>query len=148
MFAVVVHIILSSLVATSAMTLFTYIVAAITQKELGEPKFLNRLIRSSRQFDTNTTDNHIAGWAIHYAIGLIFVVLIVAFQSITGYHLSIWLGMALGAIFGLMGVIGWIVMFSTHHDPPKIEFTVFLIQLVAAHIVFGLTLSIYFRFLI
>jgi hypothetical protein len=145
MSAIWFHILIGGSIGTTVMTLFTYWIESITGKDLGEPKYLNRLIRYSRRFEAETGDGHMAGWAIHYFIGVLFAAAMIAFRSITGIDLTPLVGMFIGAIFGLLGIVGWTVMFAVHDDPPQIKFPIFLVQLVVVHILFGATVTLYFR---
>ncbi|WP_373519505.1 hypothetical protein [Pricia sp.] len=141
----IINILISGLIGTTAMTLFTIFVETVTGKDLGEPKYLNRLISTSVHFDAKIGDNHIFGWAAHYVIGVLFAAVMVAFRSISGIHLTTLNGMLLGTALGIMGIIGWTVMFAVHHDPPKIDFPLFMAQLIVAHILFGATIAFYYR---
>ncbi|HBL80335.1 MAG TPA: hypothetical protein DDZ79_10625, partial [Aequorivita sp.] len=48
-------------------------------------------------------------------------------------------GAIIGAIFGLLGIFGWALLFYVHPQRPKIDFKLFYLQLFLAHIIFGLT---------
>ena len=138
-----IHILVSGVLGTSIMTLFTYIIASITGKELSEPKFLNRLMWNSNLFHIEKDDYHLFGWCIHVFIGIVFAASLMLFKICTGFDLTICIGIFLGFVLGLIGVAGWTMLFTLHHNPPEIDFKLFLSQLVIAHMVFGLVVSSY-----
>lgn len=139
------HLFISGVLGTLIMTLFTYAVELVTGKELSEPELLNHLICKCERIGLQTGASHFLGWLIHFAIGILFAAGMIAFIEVTGFEPTIYLGLLLGAALGLVGVIGWYVLFTLHHNPPQIDFPLFLTQLIMAHSAFGLVLVIYMQ---
>lgn len=119
------------------MTLFSYVVSASARELYKEPVLLTYIltvfgIEVSPQLKT------ILAWILHYLIGLAFVV---------GYH-YLWvydilemswpIAFLLGAISGIIGILGWVVMFSKAPKKPNIDFTGYYLQLFIAHVIFGI----------
>ncbi|SDJ89361.1 hypothetical protein SAMN05421823_101353 [Catalinimonas alkaloidigena] len=138
-----VKLVRSSLIGTSAMTLFSYAAAALTQEQFEEPVVLGRLLQGRGQ--SPTVGQRIAGWGLHYAAGLGFTV---------GYHL-LWRQTRLrprpstSALMGLAnGVVGigvWHLTFRLHPNPPALEWHKYYAQLLAAHVVFGTFVGMGYR---
>lgn len=139
-------IILSGFVATSLMTMFSYIVAEVKKSQFREPQLLNILITLAPLIHIKVSIRNILGWIIHYIIGWIFVVCFDFIWRYSGVDPSLASGAYLGFIAGIIGVSGWKIFFILSPNPPGIEFKNFYLQLIVAHIIFGLgaALIIYF----
>ena len=138
-------ILLAGLVGTTLMTAFSYLVGQLCDAELGEPKLLNKFLDRSKRLDIEVAEDSIWGWIFHYLTGFLFAGAMAAYFCSTENHPTWWLAIVLGCILGLFGVLGWLTMIRFHSAPPKIELQLFLIQLVGAHIIFGLGATIVFR---
>jgi len=133
------NIIVASVVAIVLMTVFSYVVGRLRKKEFTEPVLLNDLLRRIKLQSNADKFRHPAGWIIHYIVGLIFVI---------GYHL-LWTrevialtlisGAILGAVCGLIGIVGWHTTLSIHPNPPPIHLKEYYVQLFFAHVIFGLS---------
>ena len=130
-------ILLSALIGTSLMTLVSYAVSKIRKKEFFEPMILNRLLYRIDAFPKRNP-NHIAGWIIHYTMGLLFSVGIWAIIESFVNNLGVLIFMALGAFSGIIGCIIWEAIFQFHPYPPKMKFNEFFVQSFIVHIVFGI----------
>ncbi len=133
-----VIILFAGLVGTSVMTGFSYLAGLLFQLESREPKLLNELLRRAHGITADISENDPPGWIIHYIIGFVF-------SGITGAYLwymdtdPTWLlGIISGFFLGILGALGWLGMFAFHHSPPKINLFRYLVQLVIAHMFFGL----------
>lgn len=131
-------IFISGLIATSLMTLFSYIWSWIKDSKFKEPQLLNLLIKSSTIIRLNPGKRNVTGWIIHYIIGWFFVLCFDFIWRNTALVPSFGNGALLGAIAGLVGITGWKTFFYLNADPPEIEFRKFYLQLIIAHIIFGL----------
>lgn len=127
------------LLATSAMTIFSYAIYAITKNEVREPVLLAKLLKGSTPERNSRSPEIILGWIGHYSIGIIFLLLYEATWLIAGLERDFIYGLIFGIVAGVLGVIGWIVLFTISSEPPKIRYSLFFSQLIAAHIVFSLT---------
>ncbi|MGE8342589.1 hypothetical protein BSF41_16470 [Flavobacterium sp. ACN2] len=134
----IIQVILISIVATSAMTWFSYAMSENFKELYKEPVLLSFALKK-----TNTSLSEESqktwGWLIHYIIGFLFVM---------GYHI-VWVknilpisplnALILGVISGVIGIFSWIIIFKmTNHQPP-IDFKGYYIQLFFAHIIFAVT---------
>ncbi|MDR6301775.1 hypothetical protein [Mesonia maritima] len=127
----------SSITATIVMTFFSYFYSEVKNEKFKEPQLINILINRLPNFSTAIGKHHILGWLLHFLIGFIFTAL---FFLIWKYISISWLsGIVLGFFAGLLGVLGWRIAFSVHPNPPEIQFSKFYIQLIVAHILFGLS---------
>ena len=68
-----IEILVATLLATSAMTLFSYIISAGFRELYKEPVLLAFLM-TSFDFKLSTRQKVIFAWCLHYLIGLLFVV--------------------------------------------------------------------------
>ncbi|AWG22974.1 hypothetical protein FFWV33_16290 [Flavobacterium faecale] len=128
-------VVFASVVATSVMTLVSYALSNVLNKQYREPVLLGYLLDSYAIGQTPTMRIYIS-WSLHYIIGIALV---------TAYHLlwqSIGLDkMALNLVFlaictGLIGVVSWIVIFSICRYKPKMDYMGYFIQIFLVHILF------------
>lgn len=136
-FYVIIQLLLVSIVATSAMTWFSYAMSNSFRELYKEPVLLTYAI-DKLKIDLSPQSKKTWGWLLHYIIGFFFVV---------GYHI-IWVkdilpisplsALILGVVSGVVGIVSWIIIFKmTHHQPP-IDFKGYYIQLFFAHIIFAI----------
>lgn len=134
------EIISSTLFATSAMTLFSYVISWLFRKNYKEPVLLEFLM-STFGFKVAKHYKVMASWSLHYFIGLIFVL---------SYYLPIWLnfnwytitlfsGFVFGSIIGCIGIVFWKVMFTLSPKDPPTYTSGYYLQLFFAHIILGIT---------
>lgn len=133
-----IQILFSGIIATSVMTLFSYIVSALSHSQFREPQLLNELLKRSTALPYKPGQENLTGWTIHYAIGILFVAIFDFIWNYTDFEPSIFTGALLGFIFGFIGITGWKVMFSLNPNPPAIRFKIFYLQLLPAHVIFGI----------
>ena len=103
------QILIVSIAATSAMTLFSYAISARYRENYKEPVLLSNLLVQVK-FDLSVISKKIIGWLLHFGIGFFFVLV---------YHL-LWLydiidlsainAFLLGIVSGIIGVLSWGVM--------------------------------------
>lgn len=133
-----VEIITETIAGTTLMTLFSLVAGESFRKLFSEPAMLNYVIAISKIRLTPRL-NSLLGWTLHYLFGLCFVV---------PYHLiwkygwlsPDWVSAAiLGAVSGIAGVLGWMLIFRLPRKEPKVAFDKYYLQLFFAHIVFAFT---------
>lgn len=136
-------ILLSGITGTSAMTLFSYWVSESKNKNFSEPEILSQLMK---RFPTNITKTQadIAGWCIHYAIGIVFALMYYETWKISKTKPTIPSGALLGALSGLAGIAAWQITFAVHPNPPAKNLKKYFGHLLIAHIVFGIFSTIPF----
>ena len=138
----ILHILLSAFIATSAMTWFSYLLATIQSNEFKEPRLINILIDRSGKLSRTITKNSLIGWAIHYFLGLIFIIAFDIMWVYTTVEATFLSGALFGLIAGIIGVVGWKTMFRLSPNPPDIEYNKFYLHLIAAHLILGLTAAL------
>lgn len=139
-------IFVAAVVATSCMTLFSYILSNIKSSQFREPELLNSLICRSTSIKLTPSKNSGLGWAIHYLIGFLFIVLFHLIWNLTGLEPNVITGAVLGFVAGIVGITGWIIMFKLNPKEPQIEFKNFYLQLLFAHIIFGASAGLVYQF--
>lgn len=143
----IVQIILATIAATSLMTAFSYTISEAFRELYKEPLLLQYLMTRFRLGFKGTT-KMIACWALHYFIGLIFV-LIFHFLWKAGFIEITWLaGLIYGAIIGIIGIAGWVVMFNLSNYQPRIDFKGYYLQLFIAHVIFTLTIILVYKIML
>jgi len=134
----ILQILVATFAATSLMTLFSYAVSAAAREVYKEPLLLTYVL-SFLHIEVSVQTKSILAWALHYFIGLLFVI---------GYHLIWYYGIMeiswsstfiLGACIGTIGIIGWMIMFSIIPKKPQIDYKGYYIQLFIAHMIFSIT---------
>ncbi|MEO6524862.1 MAG: hypothetical protein ABIN91_24465 [Mucilaginibacter sp.] len=128
-------IILSGIMGTNCMTMFSYIVSALSKKNFSEPEHLSTLI--NRAPGSSKKTNRIAGWSAHYAVRVLFAAVYVELWQTGQIKHTLKNGIIMGALSGILAVMVWKATFKMHPLPPWIDFTNYYIQLVPAHIVFA-----------
>lgn len=137
---------LAGIVGTSLMTVFSYICQVAFQKKLGEPKLLSQFLQKSRFEIGKETGTTFWGWFLHYFTGFFFSLLIAIYIYFFGGPLSWGMGILLGFALGLLGILGWQVLYWIHHNPPAFDRSAFYLQLVLAHIFFGIGATMIYKF--
>lgn len=131
-------ILLAMFAATSLMTAFSYFVSESFNKLYKEPLLLQYLM-SIWHLELSPNAKMVAGWAIHYGIGLIFVAGYFVLWKWDLYEITWLSGLIFGAIIGIIGIGGWEAMFTLTNHNPKIDFKGYYLQLFFVHIIFGMT---------
>ncbi|MFP5042880.1 hypothetical protein [Parasediminibacterium sp. JCM 36343] len=124
------------ILATSAMTIFSYLVSELMSENFREPEimtvFIKDLLPTAKQYAPYLA------WGLHYIIGFSFVIIYVKLWHSNKLKLNIQSGMLLGAISGIFGIIGWYITLKVYHNPLNTNLKDFFIILFFAHIVFGI----------
>ena len=126
----IIRILVEALTGIVLMTLFSYIVSYVSNKNFKEPALLNHLLRRGNR------DAPVMGWAVHYIIGVLFTAAYEAIWLLWDVAPDIWFVLIAGTLSGITGVIGWTCMLKISSDPPQIALRDFLLQLVFAHVIF------------
>jgi hypothetical protein len=139
-------ILLSAFAATSLMTIFSYAVSASFRKLYKEPLLLQYIL-SRLNIELNEIPKRIAAWSLHYAIGVVFA-LGFHLAVLSGITKNIWLlGACYGILIGIMGIIGWNIMFAIAGQPQKTDSLGYYTQLFTAHLLFALTVTVIYEYL-
>ncbi len=137
-------ILVSAVVGTTAMTLFSYILSDTENKNLREPEILGQLIKRLPN-DVSKKSALSAGWLAHYAIGVLFVAIYHELWKREHIQPSIESGALLGTASGIVGVVSWKIFFESHPNPPVKDLKFFLYHLIFAHAVFGVLSAITYK---
>lgn len=127
------EIVVGTIIATSLMTIFSYMYSEISKKQFREPELLNNLMARLHWIGPTAWPRHWLGWLIHYWVGLVFV----ATYHLSGIVNDLGDYVVAGAACGVIGILGWRVTFSLHPGPPALNVKEYYAQLFVAHIVFG-----------
>lgn len=133
-----IQLLITAILATAAMTLFSYVISDSFRKLYKEPLLL-KFIFDRLNFIASDRLKEIIAWCIHFVIGLIFVGCYHFLWKYGIVPLDIFSGLYLGAFCGLIGIAGWIIMFKLSGFHKKASDKGYYIQLFFAHIIFGLT---------
>lgn len=129
------HILQMSFIATSGMTLFSYILAQTFKEKFLETKLLNQLVFPYKK---ETNKNHPAGFLIHYAMGTFFSAIYYTIWKNSELRPSVATSSAMGFLTGIPGIAGWHTFLTLHSNPPTVHFRKYYLQLLFAHVIFGL----------
>lgn len=139
----IIKLLVIGIVATTCMTLFSYILSNIRNRQFREPELLNILLSKATLFKVKLPQKSSIGWIIHYLIGLIFVVIFEILWKLKFIPISITSGAIFGFIAGIIGVFGWKLFFYLSKKPSEITWNIeYYLQLIVAHIIFGISTAI------
>ncbi|MBC7407412.1 MAG: hypothetical protein H7339_03400 [Arcicella sp.] len=129
----------SGILGTTAMTIFSYVVSEVKREDFREPEIMSLLFKNlSITFLQYGTYLGYLAWIIHYIIGFSFVFIYVKLWDNNKLKPNFISGIFLGAITGIIGIIGWYITLRIHPNPPTVNLRNFFILLFFAHIVFGI----------
>lgn len=134
---IILQILISSVIATSVMTLFSYTVSEAARETYKEPVLLGYIL-SSLNIKVSSPLKLFLGWLMHYLIGVAFVV---AYHIVWYYQLmdiSWKASILLGIISGIIGIISWVILFKMVPTKPNIDFKGYYAQLFVAHMIFAI----------
>ncbi|WP_163397586.1 hypothetical protein [Flavobacterium fluviatile] len=137
------QILLATFAATTAMTLFSYAISASFRELYKEPVLLIFLLDQIKIEVSNKSKARLA-WMLHYLIGFIFVVIYHFLWINNILKLSLLNAVLLGSISGIIGILGWMILFRLADYKPKIDFKGYYIQLFFAHIIFGVVAALFY----
>ncbi|WP_034918962.1 hypothetical protein, partial [Gillisia sp. CAL575] len=142
----ITRLLVAGLVATSLMTAFSYIISNIRNRQFREPELLNIVLSRSDFFRIELSKNSSAGWILHYLIGWLFVIVFRLIWKLDIIPISFLSGGLLGFAAGIIGVLGWKMMFLLSKNPPDTNWDVeYYSQLIVAHIIFGLSVALVYN---
>ncbi|HYD23092.1 MAG TPA: hypothetical protein VEB40_16525 [Flavipsychrobacter sp.] len=126
----------AAIIGTSAMTLYSYVLAGTKNRNFREPENLSILLRRLAPVEEKEAD--VICWTAHYTVGLLFVLVYEQLYANTQLKPNIRTGLTLGFFTGLFAILVWKMVFHLHPRPPKKDFKRYYGQLLIAHIIFGL----------
>ncbi|ELR71662.1 hypothetical protein C900_02398 [Fulvivirga imtechensis AK7] len=132
------RVILAGAIGTTAMTAFSYAISAARGKQFREPELLNKLTRRiEERLEIRRRHNDVEGWLMHYLVGLLFSTIYDQLWQKSRINTSFFKSLAMGGVTGVFGVSIWHLTFKMHPNPPKIHLKEFYVQLLVAHVIFG-----------
>ena len=144
---ILLQIISSTIAATSVMTLFSYAISESARKLYKEPVLLTYVLHSLK-IEVKPALKVFLAWFLHYLIGLAFVV---SYHFLWVYEIveiSWPAAFFFGAVSGIVGILGWMLLFKIVPQKPNIDFKGYYAQLFVAHIFFGITaFAVYILFI-
>ncbi|MEL1252312.1 hypothetical protein AAEO57_00885 [Flavobacterium sp. DGU38] len=137
------QIVVATIAATSAMTLFSYVISASFRELYKEPVLLTFLL-TQLKIDLSLKSKATLAWLLHYFIGFIFVVIYHFLWVNNILQLSLWSAFLLGSLSGIIGIAGWMILFRLTDYKPDIDYKGYYIQLFFAHIIFALVAALFY----
>lgn len=137
-------IIAATVVGTTFMTLFSYVMSKNQKRNYTEPDVLSQIIAENNS-SLSKEETKPIGWAAHYGLGLGFTGVYSQIWEHTPIKPSLASGGALGAVSGLIGIMGWTQLFHLHHHTSEKYRKQYYAQLMAAHIIFGMGTAIGYK---
>jgi len=125
------------IVATSVMTLFSELWSLISGNEFREPVLLAHLFTKGT-IENLTLGQWVMGLGIHFLFGLFFMLGYEVLWYLTGLMRSAKWSMVFGIVIGLIGILGWVIMFRLLTKPSQLNTRHYYVHLLFAHIVFSL----------
>lgn len=130
-------VIISAVTGTTVMTFYSYIISLVQHKNFKEPKLLGKMSENLLPW-VNSRESTIAGWCLHYLVGLLFAEAYAPFWPGSNMtNVNIKTGLVLGGISGIAAILIWRFMLDVHPFPPAVDFIPFAGQLFMAHLFFG-----------
>lgn len=131
------HILQAGLAATILMTLFSYALSYAVQRNFKEPEILGVLLKRLAPHLHNII-YHLFGWALHFAVGYLFVTAYSLLWENTAIKPTLLNGLWIGFVSGLVGIAIWHFTLKLHPNPPFLNLPAYYANLLVAHVVFGL----------
>src|SRR4051812_26260699 len=110
-FHVFLQILISSIAATSVMTLFSYIVSASVRELYKEPVLLTYIL-TRFHIEVSLPTKRVLAWILHYIIGAFFVIIYHYLWACNVVEFSWRIALLFGAISGIVGILGWMILFK------------------------------------
>lgn len=128
---------LISVLATMVLTFFSLVVSYSYNRNFIEPSLLSKIV-SYHLNDAPSWLNLTLGTVLHFVVGYLFTVIHLYLYQL---YTPIWYnGIFFGLVNGLLGAVIWYLTIKIYNQVLQVEVKTYLIQLVIAHILFGLTI--------
>lgn len=141
-----IKILIGGLLSTAFMTAFSYLWGLVTFTLTKEPVLLNILLRRSDLSSGTVSKTDVRGWFLHFLIGMVFILIIFLLWDFDVIRYSIRNAIIFGFLAGIVGAAGWKFMFAMTDPPPRINYINYYVQLIFAHIIFGITAYFVYRY--
>lgn len=124
---------LTAFAATTAMTLWSELVGSLLGQMYNEGRILEEVFE-----DNWGAQSTLYAWSLHYALGLIMTIWLWLMYSYSGMEKGWVVGGWLGLLAGIVGAIGWMVIFNVRERPQDTGVPGFYFQLLGGHALFGI----------
>lgn len=131
------NFIISGLVAVFAMTLFSIIWGRLTNNAFSQPYLLTRILKSIKNERISSSTILLSGWLIHIVLGFAFLIIYELLWWVFNWDKGLLLSISFGIVSGLIGVLGWNLMFKSVEFNPDFNHLHYYVHLIFAHIVFS-----------
>lgn len=139
-------ILITALLSIITMTSFSYLISKAFRELYKEPVLLTYFLNVMKIKISPGLQIFLA-WMLHYLIGLGFVIVYHLIWQAHLLPLNWQVGFLIGFVSGIIGIIGWVLIFNYTDHQPKIDFKGYYLQLLFAHIIFGCTAYVAYRYL-
>lgn len=136
----IIRTLLSGIVATSAMTLYSYAVSRKKDENFREPELLAELADDFLPESAQKLALPL-GWLAHYQVGMGLALGLQAYWKKHNTRQTVLNGLVTGALAGLGGILAWDLTFRLHPRQPLIPYKRYYGQLLLAHMIYGATLA-------
>lgn len=143
-FNIFLQILTSTIAATSAMTLFSYAVSASVRELYKEPVLLTYIL-TKFHIEVSLKTKRVLAWILHYIIGAFFVIIYHYLWLYNVAEFSWRIALLFGALSGITGILGWMILFRIISQKPNIDFKGYYMQLFVAHVIFGLVAFLVYK---
>ena len=127
---------IANLLGTSLMTVFTYCLSEILNKQYKQP-ILIAYFQDIFRIELSRTAKRVVGWLLHYCTGAIFLLLFHLYWKFDDALITWPSGLLLGALAGFAGMVIWKICFTVVKEK-QIPEKGFYIHIFFAHIIFAL----------
>jgi hypothetical protein len=135
---IILRILASTIAATSAMTLFSYVLSWAVKKCFKEPALLELVFESLLNIK-NKIGKMLVAWIFHYSVGLFFILAYELIWSRTSLDVDWQSGLLFGLACGIIAIFAWSVLLQIPKETPKVNRKQYYIQLLIAHFIFSFT---------
>lgn len=147
---ILVDLFISAIVGTSVMTLFLYMTSWITKNNFRVIHILGNMLTFKTKEDGSLSNSFWVfgvGSVIHYMVGFLYVVAY-HFLLMNGHiRLTLFQGIIVGIVTGIVAVGGWKCFYKLHPKPPIIKLKLYLWVILLAHILFSIVVLYTYLFL-
>ena len=132
------QILIVSLAATSAMTLFSYAISTKYRDEnYKEPLLLSQMLAQIK-FNMPIVSKKTLGWLLYFVIGFLFVLVYHLLWLYDILDFSVRSAFLLGITSGVIGVVSWIIMLKIAKCDLSKDFKGYYLQMFISRIIFAL----------
>lgn len=133
----------SGIAGTSVMTFSSWLMS-LSGEDFREPEHLGTMAHRLLPL-TGKKEYTAIGWAAHYGMGMAFATSYGVLWERYQLRPSLKNGLLLGIASGLVGSAIWKATFKIHPLPPKLNYNLFYLQRIPAHIVFALATTMAYK---